>query len=91
MVCMCQHNYCCYQDPTIENLEEVSPDGFHHFDIERTCELRQFVINKLGELKRGYAYFQFTCSTEDIKNNQEVLLMDKVSLYYFYKVLFYDS
>ena len=38
------------------------------------------MIEKLYEFKRGCAYFQFTCSTEDVKNDKEVLLMDKASL-----------
>ena len=29
---------------------------------------------------KGNAYFEFTCATEDIENNKEVLLLDGVGI-----------
>lgn len=68
----------------------ISPDyapvdiqDFYCFEVYETCELRKFVEAELENLHRTYtegnAYFQFTCATEDIGNNKEVLLLDKVN------------
>ena len=66
------------QDPKISELIPLSLEDFHHFEISKTCELAAFVKTKLGVYKKKYAYFQFTCVTDDVGNHKEVLLMDKV-------------
>ena len=75
------------KDPKIPpNLTPVNLEDFYRFEVPKTCELRKFVEQKLQNLhlniayKKGNAYFEFTCATEDIEKNKEVLLMDKVAI-----------
>ena len=54
-------------------------DAYHVYTVDTTCELRKFVESKALEFKRGYAFYEFTCATEDISFHKEVLLRNKVA------------
>ena len=53
---------------------------YDKFEVTTTCELRRFVEDKVGEFKRGAAFYQFTCDYEDISKDKKVLLMSKVHM-----------
>ena len=64
-----------------DKLEPVDADTFYIYEVKKDCELRTFVTeeNPGSEgFKRGRAYYEFTCETEDIAKDKTVILREKV-------------
>lgn len=56
------------------------PPRFIVLDVTNDCELKEFVEKKNLSFKRGCCFYQFTHDVEKIRDNQEVVLMNKVTL-----------
>lgn len=53
---------------------------FTSLRVDNDCELKEFVEKKNGlAFKRGCCFYQFTHDVEKIRDNQEVVLMNKVN------------
>ena len=62
-------------------MEEVNvTERFYHLKIEQDCELLMFIDSHdhIRPYKRGNAFYEFSHESEDISEDEEVLLMDVV-------------
>ena len=71
------------QDPTLK-LKEIDWDKrFEWLDVPHDTDLHTFISEKKKHVyKRGTAFFEFTSAVEDINDDREVILRDKVQIYY---------
>ena len=58
--------------------EETPPPRFEILDVNKDCELREFIERSDRHFKSGCAFYQFTHEIEDISDDKEIVLMKKV-------------
>jgi hypothetical protein len=63
------------------DLEPVDSGRLEILDVNKTCSLRDFVekTHQLVPYNPRRFFFEFTCDKEDITDDKEIILMDKVS------------
>ena len=62
------------------DLKPVDKKNFQIYDVEKDCQLREFVKEKLKcEYKRGRLFYQFEHDFERISDDKRLIFMDKVS------------
>lgn len=60
-----------------EDLQKVK--NMDVFSVTRDCELRKFIIEECRQpFERGRAYYQFVRETEDIFDDTDIVIMNKV-------------
>ena len=59
-------------------LVEVANDRFIRLNVNKDCELKTFIEESECTFHRGAAFYEFTRAEEDIEDDKEVILMDKV-------------
>lgn len=64
--------------PSSELPSSPPPPRFTVLDVDNDCELKEFVEKKNLPFERGCCFYQFTHDVERIRDNQEVVLMNKV-------------
>ena len=64
----------------LEVVEELEPTPrFEVQQVDRDCELKEFIEDNKLEFRRGCTFYEFIHEIENISNKQEVVLKDKVS------------
>ena len=61
------------------NLQLVNKSWFKFLDIERNCELREFIEEQQLAFKTGCAFYEFEHDFEYISDDKRLLLMNEVS------------
>ena len=64
----------------IHNLQDnvIEDDRFIRLNVDKDCELKTFIEESEYTFHRGAAFYEFTREEEDIEDDKEVILMDKV-------------
>ena len=65
-----------------DNLEPVDPGRLEILNVKKTCSLRNFVekTHKLVPYNPRRFFFEFVGANENISDDKEIILMDKVSI-----------
>ena len=76
-------NLCYLQDlgSDSENLELIDSERLEILDVKKTCSLRDFVekTHQLVPYNPRRFFFEFDSANEDISDDKEIILIDKVS------------
>ena len=75
------HDTTARSDPCEEGLIQVATDRFKLLHVSEDCDIATLIKNQGFTFQSGGVFYEFTRHKENITEEKEIVLMDKVCLH----------